>query len=98
MASIYELSIHNNSNDRSISTNDLEEIWYGSQIHPYIYSIDARFKIRDHIRQRQNEWKGEELSEKYLGKGLHKVFEAVVNEEIHFLIWEKQAQMCHTSF
>ena len=37
-------------------------------------------KIRDHIRQTQNEWKGAELSEKIMGKVLHKLFKDVVNE------------------
>ena len=42
-------------------------------------AINARFKIRDHIRQSQNEWKGAEVSAKDMGKGLHKVFKDVVN-------------------
>ena len=40
-------------------------------------------KIRDHIRQTQNEWKGAELSEKIMGKVLHKLFKDVVNELRH---------------
>ena len=37
-------------------------------------------KIRNCIKQTQSEWKGEELSAKIIGKGLHKVFKAVVNK------------------
>ena len=37
-------------------------------------------KIRDLIKQTQNECKGEELSENSMGKSLHKVSKAVVDE------------------
>ena len=37
-------------------------------------------KIRDHIKQTQNEWKIAELSLKIMGKVLHKFFNTVVNE------------------
>ena len=32
------------------------------QINPDINERGSRFKIRDHIKQTQNEWKGSELS------------------------------------
>ena len=51
MDSIDGLSTNNDSDDESISMNALEEIWYGSQIHPEINARYARFKIRDRIRQ-----------------------------------------------
>ena len=38
--------------------NDLEGIPYGSQTQPDIKSGDDRFKIRDLIKQTQNERKG----------------------------------------
>ena len=42
--SIDELSIDDEYDDGYISTNSLEDIRDGGQIHPYINSIDARFK------------------------------------------------------
>ena len=37
-------------------------------------------KIRNCIKKTQSEWKGEELTARIIGKGLHKVFKAVVNK------------------
>ena len=51
----------------------------GGQIHPDLNARYTRFKICDHIRKMKNEWKGSELSEKSMGKVLHKLFKAVVN-------------------
>ena len=45
----------------------------------------ARLKICDHIRAPQSDWKGAYLSAKKIGKGLHKVFQDVVNKLIHSL-------------
>ena len=42
-----------------ISTEMLEDICDGSQTHPNVNIREARYKIRDRIRQRQLEWKGE---------------------------------------
>ena len=39
---------------------------------------ETRYKIRDHIRQRQLEWKGALKDMLSMGKGLHKVFSTVV--------------------
>ena len=51
-----------NSGDESdhdlISTEMLEDIRDGSQTHPNVNRREARYKIRDRIRQRQSEWKG----------------------------------------
>ena len=80
LSSIDESSTDDESDYLSISTNDLEDILEGSQIHPEINARDDRLKIRDRIRQTQNEWKGSELSEKRMGKGLHKLFKEFVNE------------------
>ena len=55
-------------------------IWDGIYIHPNIDARYAGLKIRDRIRQTKNEWKGTELPAKNMGKGLYKLFKAVVNE------------------
>ena len=51
-----------NSGDDSdhdlISTKMLEDICDGSQTHPNVNRMEARYKIRDLIRQIQSEWKG----------------------------------------
>ena len=80
MASIVESSTDNDSDDRSIGNNDIKHILDGSQIHPYINTRDARFKISDCINQAKIECKGAELSVKRMGKGLHKLFKAIANK------------------
>ena len=51
-----------NSGDESdhdiISTEMLEDICDGIQTHLNVNRREARYKIRDSIRQRQSEWKG----------------------------------------
>ena len=51
-----------NSGDESdhdlISTEMLEDIRDGSQTHPNVHRRESRYKIRDHITQKQSEWKG----------------------------------------
>ena len=42
------------SDDEPMSTEMLEDIRDGSQSHPNVNRIEARYKIRDHIRQRQS--------------------------------------------
>ena len=59
--------------------DNIEHIWYVIFIHPNINARYARLKIRDHIRQSKNEYKGAEISSEKIVKGLHKVFKAVVN-------------------
>ena len=59
MSSIDDLSKDYDSDERYISTNALEDIKDGGQIHIEINSRDARLKICDRIRQTQNEWKWE---------------------------------------
>ena len=51
-----------------------------SQTYPNVNRRVARYKIRDHIRQRQSEWKGALQSMPSMGKGLHKVFSTVVKK------------------
>ena len=60
--------------------NYLKEIWDGNQINPDINAIYSRLKISDCIKQVQGEYRGAELSTKRMGKGLHKLFNAFVNE------------------
>ena len=74
MASIDEAYTGDDADDGSISMHALGDIWYGNQIHPEINARDSRLKIRDRIKQTQIEWKGSELSEKRMGKGVNKVF------------------------
>ena len=50
-----------------------------------VASLESCYKIRDHIKQRHAEWKVELLSTRKIGKGLHKVFKAVVNEILQYL-------------
>ena len=73
-----------NSGDESdhdiISTDMLEDIRDGSQTHPNINRREAHYKIRDHIRQRESEWKVVLKATRSIGKGLHKVFSMVVKE------------------
>ena len=63
-----------------ISTEMLLDIRDGSQNHPNVNKREARYKIRDRIRQRQSEWKGALKATRSMGKGLHKVFSTVVKE------------------
>ena len=63
-----------------ISTYMLEDICDRSQTHPNVNRREARYKIRDCIRQRQSEWKRALKSTQSMGKGLHKVFSTVVKE------------------
>ena len=56
----------------------IEDICDGSQTHPNVNRREARYKIRDRIRQRTLEWKGALKATQRMGKGLHKVFSTVV--------------------
>ena len=80
LASIDESSSDDNSDEEYISTDNIEDIRYGSHVHPNINSRDTILKIHDHIIQAKSEWKGSELSWKMTVKILHEVFNAVVNE------------------
>ena len=63
-----------------ISTDMLEDIRQRSQTHPNVNKREARYKIRERVRQRQLEWKGALKATRSMGKGLHKVFSTVVKE------------------
>ena len=73
-----------NSGDESdhdlISMEMLEDICDGIQTHPNVNRREARYKIRDRIRQIQLERKWALKATQSTGKGLHKVFSTVVNE------------------
>ena len=73
-----------NSGDESdhdlITTEMLEDICDGSQTHTNFNRREARYKLRDHIRQPQSEWKGVLKDIQSMGKGLHKVFSTVVKD------------------
>ena len=74
------MSSGDESDAETMSTDMLEDISDGSQSHQGINMRDSRHKMYDHIKQIQAEWKGVLLSTRNMVKGLHKVFEAVVNE------------------
>ena len=61
-----------------ISTDMLEDIRDRSQSHPNVNQREARYKIRDRIRQRKSERKGALKATQNMGKGLHKVFKTFV--------------------
>ena len=73
-----------NSDDESdhdiLSTDMLEDILDGSKTHPNVNRREERYKIHDHIRQRQTERKRALKYTRSMGKGLHKVFSNVVKE------------------
>ena len=63
-----------------ISTEMLGDIHDGIQTHPNVNRREERYKIRDHIWQRNSEWKGVLKATLSIRKGLHKVFSTVVKE------------------
>ena len=68
------------SDDGPLSTEMLEDIRDGSKSHPIVNRKDTYYTIYDFIKQIQTECKGALLSTRNMGKGLHKVFKAVVND------------------
>ena len=77
---MYAMDSGDDSDYDPIFTEMLEEICDGSQSHPNVNRREARYKIRDRIKQRQSEWKGALKATRIMGKGLHKVFSTVVKE------------------
>ena len=73
------------SDSEPMSTEILEDTRDGSQFHTSINSREARYKIHDCIKQGQVEYKRPLLSMRNMGKGLHKLFKAVVNELLESL-------------
>ena len=74
------------SYDDSMYTDMLEDIHDRSQYQPKIYRIETRYKIFDHIKQIQQEWKRALRATQNMGKGLHKVFKTIVIEILHDLL------------
>ena len=68
-----------------ISTALLEDICDGSQSHPITNRREACYKIHDCIKRGQMECKEVLLSTQNMGKVLHKLFNAVVNEILQAL-------------
>ena len=66
-------------------TEMLEGIRGVSQSHPSVNKREARYKIRYHNKLSQVEWKGLLLSARNMSKILHKVFNAVFNENFPVL-------------
>ena len=74
------LDFNEKSDHDIISTEMLEDICDGSHTHPNVNIREARYKIRDCIRQRKSEWKGVLKPMQSMGKGLPKVFSTVVKD------------------
>ena len=75
---MYAMDFGDESDHDNIFTEMLEEIHDGSQSHPKVNRREARYKIRDRIKQRQPEYKGALKSTQNMGKCLQKVFNTVV--------------------
>ena len=58
----------------------LENIRDGSQTHPNVNKREARYKIRDHVRQKESQWKGALKATRSMGKCFHKVFSTIVKD------------------
>ena len=61
-----------------ISTEMLEDIRDVSQTHPDVNKREARYKIRDCVRQKESQWKGVLKATHKMVKRLQKVFSTVV--------------------
>ena len=63
-----------------IRTDMLEDIYDVIQSRPIINRREVSYKMRGCFKQRQEGWKRALFSTRNMGKGLHKVFKAVVND------------------
>ena len=68
------------SDAEPISMDMLEDITDGSQSHSIINRREESYKIHDNFKQWPVECKRALLSTQNMGKGLHKLFKAVVND------------------
>ena len=68
------------SNHDIISTEMLEEIRDRIQTHPNVNKREARYKMRELIRQKELQWKGALKATRSMGKCLHKVFSTIVKD------------------
>ena len=66
--------------DDLISTETLHDIRAGNQTHPSIDKREARTEIRDRIKQKKSQWKGELRATHKMVKGLYRIFSTVVSE------------------
>ena len=66
------------SYDDLMYTDMLKDIRGESQSHPNVNNREARYKIRDRIKQRKFEWKGALKATLNMGKISHGVFKTVV--------------------
>ena len=74
------MDLGDESDDKPMSTEMLEDIRDDSKSKSSLNSTEAHHKTRDRIKRIQTECKGALLSTQNMGKVLHKVFKAVVNE------------------
>ena len=74
------------SDDDTISKEILEDMCDRIQSHPNFNQREARYKIRDRIRQRQLEWKVALKDTQYMSKDLNKLFNTVVKEILQDLL------------
>ena len=74
------MSSGDNSDDKPMSTEMLEDICDVSQSHLSVNMREACYKIRDCIKRSQAKYKGALISTWNMGKGLHKVFKAIIND------------------
>ena len=89
----------NCSYDDPMSTEMVEYICDGSQSHPNFNRRETRYKIRDRIRQIQQEWKVELKDTQNMGKGLHKVFKTVIKDIPKiYCLWDNLVQKFPISF
>ena len=61
-------------------TDMLEDVCDRIHSHPRMNRREVHYNIRDSFKQWQAKWNGVSLSTRNMGKCLHKVFKAVVNE------------------
>ena len=74
------MSSGDESDTEPMYTEMLEDICDSSQSHPRVNVRDTRYTIFYLYKQIQEEWKVASLSMQNMGKDLHKVFKAVVDE------------------
>ena len=89
------------SNEQSdhdlISTEMLEDIRDGTQTHPNVNKMEARYKICDRVRQKESQWKGALKATRSMGKGLHKVLSTTAKEILQELatLGESGSELSH---
>ena len=66
--------------DDLISTETLHDICDGNQTHLNIDKREARLAIRDHIKQKNFQWKVALRATHKIGKGLKTLFSTIVSE------------------